>query len=1190
MNKINPIDKFPSELDFYKLLIEGVHDGIVVVSENLEILIVNDSFCKITGYSQSQLLGKKINLVLGLNEEQTLASKKRIELRKKGFREKYIFHLKSRDGEFKRFEVSASPVFDKNNNFIGSIGIHRDVSLEISLSQENQRLINAVNSASDIILITDIYTNILYLNQAGIKFLKLTDFKPGKYNLSKFLSKPFKNKLSEEIIPALLQNEAFKGEVNLKINNRQFKTTANINCVINNKNEIENLTIVLRDMSEYDTLVNEINLLAELSEQSNYPILRVDNKGKIEYANKASHIFFNDWGVKIGDSIPILWHKKVTKVMENRIAASFEYTHESKIFEINISPVKYQKKVNIYAFEISERKKAEMALKASENRFKAVVNGQTEMISRFYPDGTLTFVNKAYEKYFKKSEQELFGHNFINALPQKLKQKAKKELSKITFKNPKVEYEVSFTDENGKKIWQNWKNFGIFNPDCNLVEIQSVGNDITHTKLAEESLKNQLKIEDLVTGLSNKFINIEYNEIDKYINISLKKIGAFLDADRLSIFLLEKDHLIRKYTFYKDQTDATLHQEVIIDMKYYFWFLENFRKEKIFSIKNASNLPESAEKEKKLLQQLNISAIAGLPLEYEKKIIGFFTLAFCKEKQYFSTDQLKMFKVITQMISNALVKKKQQEVNRTRAKFEQIINKSAAKLINAPLEKIETEINRFIKSICNLMKFSTGFFVRYTEQRVDFTLNYQDSKNDNKIDGLLNAIENNIEYWIAKKLTDGEVLIINNLYEIPESGKLTKQLAEKFKINGFVILPIHLHKKIEGAFIFTVKDRQNEISKEIRPLFKITGQIIANAQERKLSETILREKDELYRTLAANIPDSGVLIFDKLLNIKLSEGKSLEAFDVHHELIEGKKLSKLLSSESFDILNTAFEDALNGQASIIEKKANDEYFQLQILPIKTDKKVIKTGMLISLNITRLKKIQKKLETQALNLKRSNEELEMFAYAASHDLQEPLRMISTYINLIQNKIGKNEELAEFMHFVTDGSSRMHLMINDLLEFSRIDKKNDQFTRFTLQKVIDIVNLNLKETIETTNTSIFYPKKTIEINGDFLQIVRLFQNLIENAIKFRKNNKVNINIDAKDKGEYIQFSLSDDGIGIEKRFYKKIFVMFQRLNSRKSYSGTGLGLAICKKIVERHKGEIWVESKINEGSTFYFNLIK
>lgn len=229
-----------------------------------------------------------------------------------------------------------------------------------------------------------------------------------------------------------------------------------------------------------------------------------------------------------------------------------------------------------------------------------------------------------------------------------------------------------------------------------------------------------------------------------------------------------------------------------------------------------------------------------------------------------------------------------------------------------------------------------------------------------------------------------------------------------------------------------------------------------------------------------------------------------------------------------------------------------------------------------------------LAKYAADLERSNAELEQFAYVASHDLQEPLRMIGSYTQLLARRYAGqlSEEADEFIHYAVDGAHRMQRLINDLLAFSRVGTHGGAFERIDCREVIERVLRDLELTLEESGACIEVGPLPV-LDADSQQLCQVFLNLITNAIKFQQDTP-QIAIAAQENGEFWTFSVRDNGIGISAEYSERIFVIFQRLHRPTEYTGTGIGLAICKRIVERHGGKIWVESELGRGSTFYFTL--
>jgi light-regulated signal transduction histidine kinase (bacteriophytochrome) len=233
-----------------------------------------------------------------------------------------------------------------------------------------------------------------------------------------------------------------------------------------------------------------------------------------------------------------------------------------------------------------------------------------------------------------------------------------------------------------------------------------------------------------------------------------------------------------------------------------------------------------------------------------------------------------------------------------------------------------------------------------------------------------------------------------------------------------------------------------------------------------------------------------------------------------------------------------------------------------------------------------KEMDMKLHERTIELERSNSELEQFAYVASHDLQEPLRIVTSYLDLLEMRAGPtlNSEGKKCMGPIGNSIRRMQQLIRDLLAFSRVTKENASMEIVDVEKEIQ----GAIETVKKSKDTVILVDRMPKIRGNGVQIRQLFQNLIGNAVKFQNGEKPFVHIFSKRQGNKWLFCIKDNGIGINPDHADRIFVIFQRLHSQDKYPGTGIGLAICKKIVEVHGGRIWVESEVGKGASFYFTL--
>jgi light-regulated signal transduction histidine kinase (bacteriophytochrome) len=246
---------------------------------------------------------------------------------------------------------------------------------------------------------------------------------------------------------------------------------------------------------------------------------------------------------------------------------------------------------------------------------------------------------------------------------------------------------------------------------------------------------------------------------------------------------------------------------------------------------------------------------------------------------------------------------------------------------------------------------------------------------------------------------------------------------------------------------------------------------------------------------------------------------------------------------------------------------------------------------VVLDIAARKRDEEALKRTAADLERSNKELEQFAYVASHDLQEPLRMVSSYTQLFAKRYKDqlDDKAEKYIDYVVDGAVCMQRLINDLLAYSRVGTRGKLMEPTDSHSVLGEALQNLQVAIDESR-AIITNDDLPTLRADASQLGQVFQNLIANAIKFRGESPPRIHVSARDRGGDWFFSISDNGIGIDPQHEDRVFAIFQRLHTKQEYPGTGIGLALCKRIVERHGGKIWFESEPGKGSTFYFTIPK
>lgn len=365
----------------------------------------------------------------------------------------------------------------------------------------------------------------------------------------------------------------------------------------------------------------------------------------------------------------------------------------------------------------------------------------------------------------------------------------------------------------------------------------------------------------------------------------------------------------------------------------------------------------------------------------------------------------------------------------------------------------------------------------------------------------------------------------------------------------------------------------------------------------KASES-LRESEERFRILVEGVKDYAIIMLDPAGNV-MSWNQGAERIKGYREdEIIGNNFSRFYVEEDVKQGKPGMELAWAAAAGRFEdegwrvRKDGSRYWANVVIAALRDKYGQLRGFSkITRDITERKQAEDHLKETLADLQRSNQELEQFAYVASHDLQEPLRMVSSYTQLLAERYqGQLDDKAQkYINYAVDGALRMQVLINDLLAYSRIGTRGKPLEPTDTGIVLAEAVRNLKMQIDEAKAGITNDALP-EVRADASQLVLVFQNLLGNALKFRGEEAPHVHISAKDAGREWQFSVRDNGIGIEPDYADKVFVIFQRLHTREEYPGSGIGLAICKKIVERHGGRIWFESEFGKGSTFYFTVPK
>ncbi|EKD42594.1 MAG: hypothetical protein ACD_73C00088G0001, partial [uncultured bacterium] len=453
--------------------------------------------------------------------------------------------------------------------------------------------------------------------------------------------------------------------------------------------------------------------------------------------------------------------------------------------------------------------------------------------------------------------------------------------------------------------------------------------------------------------------------------------------------------------------------------------------------------------------------------------------------------------------------------------------------------------------------------------------------------------KNQLLYLVFRLGAATSLLVLLGFYLIPDATRyLSAIFVTANTLYAYVVVRclIELSSKDQKALIL-LAETQSLLADRKQVLEETNKKIASGNQE-------LERTNKKISLILDTANDAFVSMDGQGVTLEWNK-KAESLFGISRDDAVGNKLNVILIPDTYQ---QEIENEMSSYSQVSQKYVIDKL--IEIKAFRNDGVEFPAEMSLSIfryegnytfnafirDISNRKRAEQEIKGKAAELARSNAELEQFAYVASHDLQEPLRMVASYTQLLEKKYSDklDPQAREFIKYAVDGVMRMQQLIRDLLEYSRVGTRLKELVPVDLQIVLKKVTDNLKIAIEESGTKIIADQLP-SVLADETQMIQLIQNLIGNAIKFRKkdlNPIIELKSEKKDH-EWI-IKIQDNGIGIDTRYKDKIFVIFQRLHTQKQYPGTGIGLAVCKKIVERHGGRIWIESGPEMGTTFFFSL--
>ncbi len=862
---------------------------------------------------------------------------------------------------------------------------------------------------------------------------------------------------------------------------------------------------------------------------------------------------------------------------------------------------------------------AEIKRKQQEQELSLFFNSAPDILAIASPNGHFVKANPAFTKILGYTEKEIVSHPFEYFLhPEDLKKTIKEYSETITGDRQSQGFTNRYRTKSGSYKWISWNSSDVFGEDGFVF---AYGRDVTEMKELQQLLENTSRLAKVgsweIDVKSNSVywsgITKEIREVEPDFKPTLNKgISGFVDGDR---DIIKK----RVEQCKKDGTPWDEELRIITEKGNLKWIRTIGKSEFIngecikiygsFQDIHEQKLNEIAlKKSLKTLEDYKFSLDQSAIIAFtdKKGVITSVNDNFCKISQY-SEEEL---------VGNT----------------HQLINsKHHPKSFFVDLWKTITSGKVWRGEIKNLAKDSSHYWVdttivpfldeknkpfQYLAIRFDVTdrkladekaILALEERNTilESIGDAFFAVDKNfkVTYWnkMAEKLlqTPKENILNRNLWDVFSDAKDLPSY-ENYHLAMKEMKVVHFED------YYAPINRWFEIS--AYPSEEGLTVYFKDTTERKIAEEKIRQSNERFEKVTEATNDA---IWDwDIINNQLYWGKgykTLFGYDLANNTPDLGSWSTRIHPDDLDnilkSLNNIIKDpnSINWQHEYRYKKESSEYAYVidrgVVIRDEKGKATRMVGAMTDISYQKeheasLKKLNDQLLKYTNELVRSNEELEQFAYVASHDLQEPLRMVTSFLSQLEKKYGGqlDEKAHTYIDFAVDGATRMRQIILDLLEFSRIGKYSDELENVDLTEIVGQAKVLLRKIIEEKNAIVIY-KNLPKIRAYRSPIVQVFQNLISNGLKYAKADVAPIiEIKAKEFKNEWQFAIKDNGIGIDKDYYDKIFVIFQRLHGKTEYSGTGMGLAIVKKIIENFGGKIWLKSIEGKGSTFYFTIKK